>query len=82
MYFKEARTLGVLSTKGNPAAMQNVKELLNSLVVVDMHTIKVREIALQAGSSKTEVRVVLRGCMKVCLSKLSLEVVIGKPLVA
>lgn len=67
MNYKETRTLGVLSNKGNPAAMQNVKELLNSLVVVDMHTVKVREIVLQAGFAKTEVRVTLRAFVQVCL---------------
>jgi hypothetical protein len=65
MNCKEARTLGVLSTKGNPDAMKNVKELLNSLVVVDMQTVKIREINLQAGHAKTETQVVLRSFVHV-----------------
>lgn len=65
MNYKETRTLGVLSTKGNPDAMQKVKDLLNSLVVVDMRPTKVREIGLQAGSAKTEVRVVLKALVQV-----------------
>ena len=67
MNYKETRTLGVLSTKGNPGAMQKVKDLLNSLVVVDMRPIKVREIGLQAGSAKTEVRVLLKASVQVRL---------------
>lgn len=59
MNFKETRMVGVLSTKG-PQAMKNVKELLNSLVVIDIHSVKIREISLQAGSAKTEARLVLR----------------------
>lgn len=66
MNYKETRMLGVLSTKGNPAAMADIKALLNSLVVVDMRSIKVREIGLQAGYAKTEVRVVLRALVQVC----------------
>ena len=47
--------VGVVGTK--PA---NVNELMNSLVVMDKTSIKVREISLMAGTSKHEARLILR----------------------
>lgn len=62
MGLKETRMVGVVGTK--PAS---VNELMNSLVVMDKTSIRLREISLRAGASKHEARIILRSTMvQVC----------------